>query len=126
MTKGSRRPIIFLYTDEDITDRLAVLLKGRGYEAASAASSGTRGFSDEEQLSFAASLGWTILTYNNKDFTRLARSWYADGRVHAGIVMSQQFSTERTGELLRQTCFLIDSVSAEEMWNTVHHLQSYS
>ena len=126
MIERTRRTLIFLYTDEDVTDRLAVLLQERGYEAASAGSSGTRGFSDEEQLTFAASRGWTILTCNKKDFTRLAESWYADGREHAGIVLSRQFSTERTGELLRQTCNLLESLSAEEMWNTVRILQSYS
>lgn len=126
MIEGARRIFIFLYTDEDVTDRLAVLLQERGYEAASAGSSGTNGYSDEEQLAFAASRGWTILTCNKKDFARLAQDWYADGREHAGIVLSRQFSTERTGELLRQACNLLDRVSAEEMWNTVHVLQSYS
>jgi predicted nuclease of predicted toxin-antitoxin system len=126
MIEGARRTLIFLYTDEDVTDRLAALLQERGYEAASAGSTGRRGSSDEEQLAFAASRGWTILTYNKRDFTRLAQSWYANGREHAGIVLSRQFSAERTGELLRQTCNLLESVSAEEMWNTVYVLQSYS
>ena len=126
MTEGIRRTLIFLYTDEDVTDQLAVLLRERGYEAASAGGCGTRGFSDEEQLVFAASRGWTILTYNRRDFVRLAQLWYADGREHAGIVLSRQFSTEGTGELLRQTCNLLDKVPAEEMRNTVRVLQSYS
>lgn len=126
MTEGARRTFILLYTDEDVTDRLAVLLQERGYEAASTGSCGTRGFSDEEQLAFAASHSWTILTYNKKDFTRLAQSWYVDGREHAGIVLSRQFSAEGTGELLRQTCNLLDQISAEEMRNTVRVLQSYS
>ena len=126
MIEGARRTFILLYTDEDVTDRLALLLQERGYEAASAGSSRTRGFSDEEQLAFAASRGWTILTYNKKDFTRLAQSWYVDGREHAGIVLSQQFSLERTGELLRQACNLLDQVSAEEIRNTVRVFQSYS
>jgi predicted nuclease of predicted toxin-antitoxin system len=120
------RLFIFLYTDEDVTPRLAELLRERGHEAESAMAAGTIGFSDEEQLSFAANRGWTILTCNRKDFSFLARQWQDAGREHAGIVISRQFSNRQTGELLRQTCSLIDSVSAEEMRNTVRNLQSYS
>jgi len=116
---------IFLYTDEDITDRLAVLLRQRGYEAMSAKSAGTEGLADEAQLAFAAERGWTILTYNRKDFTLLSRRWFAAGREHAGIVLSRQFSNEAKGDLLRQVCKLMETVSAEEIWNTVRDLQSY-
>jgi predicted nuclease of predicted toxin-antitoxin system len=125
MTGSVGRVSIFLYTDEDITDRLAELLRQRGYEAASAASLGTKGFGDEEQLAFATARGYTILTYNKRDFAVLARLWFDADREHAGIVLSSQFSAQKTGELLRQTCNLIGSVSAAEMWNTVRELQSF-
>jgi predicted nuclease of predicted toxin-antitoxin system len=120
---GTDRLFIFLYTDEDVTDRLAFLLRERGYEAESALKAGTTGWSDEEQLAFAASRGWTLLTYNRKDFSILARHWQDTGRDHAGIILSRQFSTRQTGELLRQICHLIESVSADEMRNTVRNLQ---
>lgn len=125
MTGGSGRSSIFLYTDEDVTDRLAELLRKRGYEAASATSMGTQGLPDEEQLAFATARGFTILTYNKKDFVMLARQWFAVDREHAGIVLSSQFSTQNTGELVRQTCNLIETVSVAEMWNTVRELQSF-
>jgi predicted nuclease of predicted toxin-antitoxin system len=125
MTGNSGRSSILLYTDEDVTDRLAVLLQRRGYEAVSVGAAGTKGLPDEEQLAFAAERRWTILTYNRKDFVLLARRWFAAGREHAGIVLSRQFSNDATGELLRQVCRLIETVSAEEMWNTVRDLQSY-
>jgi hypothetical protein len=121
---GSRP--LFLYTDEDITDRLAMLLRERGRRATSVAGERRYGYSDEQQLAFAASHGWTILTYNVQDFARLARSWYAEGREHAGIVLSRQFSVRETGELLRQVCNLMDRIGADEMWNTVRYLQSYA
>lgn len=125
MTAGHGRRLIFLYTDEDVTGRLAALLRDEGYEAASAAEAGTVGLPDEEQLAFATGRSWTILTYNLKDFIGLARQWHDAGREHAGIVVSRQFSRQETGELLRQVCSLLDSVPAPEMWNTVRHLQSY-
>lgn len=125
MTRGTDRLFIALYTDEDITDRLAEQLRQRGYTATSAASVRTIGLSDEEQLTFATEHGWTILTYNRNDFLSLARHWHDAGREHAGVVISQQFSSREIGELLRQTCKLLETVSAEEMWNTVRYLQSY-
>lgn len=120
---GAGRLFIFLYTDEDVTPRLADLLRERGYESQSVWDAGTVGLTDEEQLLFAASRGWTILTYNRKDFTTLARHWYGDGREHAGIILSRQFSNHQTGELLRQVCSLLETVTAAEMWNTVRNLQ---
>jgi hypothetical protein len=123
MTGTPARRFIFLYTDEDVTDLLAELLRERGYEAESALSAGTLGFSDERQLSFAADRGWTLLTCNCRDFTPLAQRWQAEGREHSGIVLSPQFSNRRLGEMLRRVCTLMDNVSAEEMRNTVRYLQ---
>jgi predicted nuclease of predicted toxin-antitoxin system len=122
---GTDRLYIFLYTDEDVTDRLASLLRERGYEAESALKAGTTGWTDEEQLAFAASRGWTLLTYNRRDFSALARHWHDANRSHAGIILSRQFSIRQTGELLRQVCRLIESVPAGEMRNTVRNLQSH-
>lgn len=119
----SDRLFIFLYTDEDVADRLAPLLRERGYEAESAQEAGTSGFTDEQQLDFAASRGWALLTYNRRDFIVLAQQWHDAGRSHAGIILSRQLSARQTGELLRQVCRFLESVSADEMWNTVRNLQ---
>lgn len=120
---GIDRLFIFLYTDEDVTDRLAPLLRERGYGAEGALEAGTAGFTDEQQLAFAASQGWTLLTYNRRDFVVLAQRWQDAGRSHAGIILSHQFSTRQTGELLRQVCRFLESVPVDEMWNTVRNLQ---
>jgi hypothetical protein len=124
MTGTLPRLFIFLYTDEDITDRLAEVLRERGYDAESALGAGTMGFSDEQQLVFAADRGWTLLTYNRKDFSVLAQLWQDTGREHAGVIISRQFSNRQIGEMLRQVCAFVDTVSAEEMRNTVRSLQS--
>jgi predicted nuclease of predicted toxin-antitoxin system len=122
---GSDRLFISLYTDEDVTDRLALLLRERGYEAESAQEAGTTGYTDEQQLAFAASRGWALLTYNRKDFSVLAKRWQDAGRSHAGVILSHQFSNRQTGELLRQVCRFLEGVSADEMWNTVRNLQGF-
>lgn len=81
---GPVRRFLFLYTDEDVTDRLAELLRERGYEAESALGAGTLGLSDERQLSFATDRGWTILTCNWRDFVPLAQRWQDEGREKLG------------------------------------------
>ena len=125
MMSGEERLSIFLYTDEDITDLLALLLRERGYGAESASGAGAIGFSDENQLAFATSRRWTILTFNRDDFTELSHLWHETGREHAGIVISKQFSRREIGEFLRQVCNLLEAVSAQEMWNTVLYLQGF-
>jgi Domain of unknown function (DUF5615) len=122
MTGTLPRLFIFLYTDEDITDRLAELLRERGDDAESALSAGTLGFSDERQLSFATDRGWTLLTCNCRDFMILAQRWENEGREHSGIILSPQFRNRHLGEMLRRVSTLIDNISAEEMRNTVRYL----
>jgi predicted nuclease of predicted toxin-antitoxin system len=125
MTKGRDQLLIRLYIDEDISDRLVELLRARGYEAESAWSMGTIGLSDEEHLALAVRHGWTFLTCNRNDFLKLDQRWYDEGREHAGIVISQQFSRRQIADLFRQVCNLLDQVTADEIWNTVRYLQSY-
>ena len=125
MGDPSDRLFIAISTDEDVSTRLADILRERGFDVESVITSGTVRLSDEEQLAQATARGRAILTYNQRDFLLLARQWHDAGREHAGIILSRQFSNRETGELLRQVCNLLDAVSAEEMWNTVRNLQSY-
>jgi len=46
-----------------------------------------RGQSDAQQLEFAASMGWTLFTFNVGDFARLHVEWLTVGREHPGIVV---------------------------------------
>ncbi len=125
MTEPAERLFIALFTDEDVSDRLVVQLRERGFEAASAAEWGTLGLTDEEQLAYASERGFALLTFNRDDFVGLARRWYSEGREHAGIVISEQFGRRHLGELLRRVLRLIDAVPVDEMRNTVRQLQSY-
>ena len=125
MTGVQDRLFIFLYTDEDVTHRLAPLLRERGYEVVSSAEMGNNGLTDAEHLAFAAGRGWTLLTYNARDFYKLDGLWYKAGREHAGIVVSRQFRLDETGELCRQVSNLLEAVSAPEIRGTIRHLQGY-
>lgn len=125
MTAPPGQLFIALYTDEDVPGLLAVLLRERGFEASSAAEWETWGATDEEQLALATRRRHALLTFNRDDFIALARAWSQDGREHAGIVISPQYGLKAIGELVRQVSSLLDSVTADEMWNTVRYLQSF-
>jgi len=125
MRTGRPRLFIALYTDEDVTSDLAPALRRRGYTAESAAEAGNIGVPDEAQLSYAASRGMAILTYNAQDFISLARAWHIAGREHSGIIISEQFSQRQFGELLRRVLRLLDSVTADEMYNQIVFLQQF-
>jgi len=116
---------IAIYTDEDVTTVLAPALRQRGYTAQSAAEAGNLEIPDETQLTYAAEQGMAILTYNAQDFVPIARAWYFAGREHAGIIVSEQFSQRQFGELLRRMLRLLDSLTADEIYNQVVFLQQF-
>lgn len=62
---------IKLYIDEDISDRLAVVLRSRGYDAISAHEVEMRGKTDREQLLYATEHERVIITQNVKHFVDL-------------------------------------------------------
>ena len=81
---------IRLLIDEDVSKgpQLAAALQRRGFDAVAVQEAGRMGFSDEEQLDYAAAEGRTILTFNIKDFARYAREWYEAGKEYPGIIVS--------------------------------------
>ena len=116
---------ISLYTDEDVTDRLAALVRQRGFQAHSAKEAGLIGQSDEANLTYAATHGLVLLTFNQKDYVLLAQQWAAQGRQHAGILLSDQFGRRQLGELLRRVLRFLNTVSADEMVNAVRYLTEF-
>jgi hypothetical protein len=125
MSQHAPRFLIALYTDEDVTTDLAPALRWRGYTAQSTVETDNTARSDEGQLTYTTEQGMAILTYNAQDFIPLARAWYATGREHAGIILSEQFSQRQFGELLRRVLRLLDSLSADEMYNRIVFLQQF-
>ncbi len=72
---------VALYTDEDITNLIAKLLRERGYNAISARDVGMGEESDEEQLVYAVERKMTILIYNRDDFLEIDKKM-AGGSTH--------------------------------------------
>jgi predicted nuclease of predicted toxin-antitoxin system len=57
-----------LYTDEDIANLVATLLKTRGLDVLTTLDAGMTGYSDDRQLAYAVSEERCLLTHNRVDF----------------------------------------------------------
>lgn len=120
------RLFIALYTDEDITSELAPALRERGFEAQSAAEAGLLQANDARQLAYATEHGLTIFTCNAAHFLMLAQQYARTGQTHAGIIISsEQYSRRRFGELLRLTLRVMNTLTADDMRNTVVYMQQF-
>jgi len=75
--------------DEDLTPDIAHIGHQLGLDILSVHDIGRKGWTDEEQLTRAATEHRCIVTGNGRDFERLSRLFYAEGRAHAGVVIVQ-------------------------------------
>ena len=114
---------VALYTDEDVNPKLATKIRGRDYDARSAHEEGNLELSDDEQLKYAVAHGRAILTHNTKDFEPLHRKWLAEGKEHAGIIVSTRIEF---GELLRRILRLLNHITVDEMRNTIRYLSDFA
>jgi len=125
MTENDERLIAALYVDADLTYRIVPALRQRGYECQSAIEDGLDDAIDEVILARATQLGMVLLTNNDRDFSPMARRWTVAGRDHAGILISEQFRNRELGEFLRRLIRFLDTVTADEMRDTVRYLSEF-
>ena len=111
-----------LYLDEHLSPLLARMLRERGIDCLTAVEAGNLGQSDEAQLTYAASQGRVLLTFDRKDFLTLAAQWAERGHPHAGLILSRQGSAS---ELLRQLLRLIALRGKDDLSNHILWLQNY-
>ncbi len=122
---GLEELFVRLYLDRHIMTRLAVDLRGRGYDVLTTAEAGKDTASDAEQLAFATAEHRAILTFNIRDFARLHQAWMATGQVHAGIIVSRQLGSRQYGTLLKRVLRLLNDLSGEQMRGNFVHLEQY-
>jgi len=111
-----------LYLDEDVDPLLARVLRDRNVDCLSTQEADKRGLPDHNQLAFAAAQGRAILTFNVKDFVKLANEYATSGRHHSGIIVSNNIPFR---ELLRRTLFLFMKHPIEDLTDKLIWLQDY-
>jgi predicted nuclease of predicted toxin-antitoxin system len=122
---GLEALFVRLYLDRHITPRLAVDLRGRGYDVLMTEEAGNDTAADEEQLAFATAEHRAILTFSIRDFAPLHEAWQAAERLHADIIVSQQLGGRDYGLLLQRMLRLLNHFSAEEMIGNFVHLEQF-
>lgn len=127
MTNSAGLETLFvrLYLDRHILARLAVDLRGRGFDVLRTEEAGKDTALDEEQLAFATAENRALLTFNIRDFAPLHDQWQAAYRPHAGIVVSQQLGSRQYGHLLHRMLRFLDHLTADEMVSNLVHLEQF-
>jgi predicted nuclease of predicted toxin-antitoxin system len=112
-----------LLLDEHHSPRVASELAKAGFDVVPASGDERcHGASDEELLAIATSEQRAVVTENVADFMLLAARWSAEGRVHAGIVITHPARFNRAlrsypGTLIKALkAFLQDSPPAGDSW----------
>jgi predicted nuclease of predicted toxin-antitoxin system len=122
---GLEALFVRLYLDRHIMTRLAVDLRGRGYDVLTTQEVGMDRASDEEQLAFAAADHRAIVTFNIRDFAPLHEEWQASDRGHWGIIVSQQLGSRQYGLLLQRMLRLLNHFTTDEMIGNLVHLEQF-
>ena len=108
---------IKIYSDEDVNIAVTEGLKRRGIKAYSCQEAGNIGLVDEDQIKYANSKRFVILTHDT-DFLRIVH----ERRIcHSGIIFVPQ-NKLNVGETIRKIEFLVSIISEEDMENHVEFL----
>jgi hypothetical protein len=78
---------VIFYLDEDISPRVAEILRKAGIDAVSAHDAGLVGASDEEQFAEAVARKAALITRNRDDFIALTVRAYENLSPHHGLVV---------------------------------------
>jgi predicted nuclease of predicted toxin-antitoxin system len=76
-----------LHLDEDLSPRIAEILRQNGVDATDSHSEGLVGADDLAQLEFAAHGGRCMVTRNRNDFLRLTAQFFNEHRPHCGVLI---------------------------------------
>jgi shikimate kinase len=75
------------YLDEDLSPKIAGIMKRLGADAITAHEVAMTGAADEEQLDFAAAQGRCLVTRNRNDFILISRMYLDSSQTHCGVII---------------------------------------
>lgn len=113
------RIFIELYLDEDVNVLVADLMQARGFSATTTHEAGNTGKTDAEQLAYAVSQQYAILTHNRVDFERLAEQYAQVGTTHCGIIIAVRRSPF---EIANRLMTIVNVVTADEIENQLRYI----
>lgn len=117
---------IRLYFDEDsMREALVRALRARGVDVVTALEAGMIDRDDSDHLDYAIAHGYSLFSFNAKDFYDVHERRLSAGASHAGIILARQ-QVYPVGELMRRLLRLIGAVSAEEMKDRVEFLSAWA
>lgn len=119
MNQGASRNPPKLLLDEHIWAYLAKILREQGFDVIHVTEVGLVATPDKEIMAYAVGQHRAVVTFNIRDFIPIAIQYYEDGKEHYGVVASNQVSR---GELQKRVMKLLNSITAEELMNSVRYL----
>jgi acetolactate synthase regulatory subunit len=113
------RLFVELYLDEDVDVLVAELVRARGFKATTTQEAARQSKDDKEQLAYAVSRQWTLLTHNRTHFETLAQAYFAAGKAHYGIIIATR---RPVYELTQRLLVILNQVMADEMENQIRYI----
>lgn len=113
------RLFIELYLDEDVDVLINHLIRARGFKSTTTQEAGRKSKQDDEQLAFAVSQQWTVLTHNRVHFEAMANEYFASGKTHYGIIIAVR---RPPVELANRLLIILNNVTADEMFNQIRYI----
>ena len=108
--------------DEDVYGAVAPALRQAQIDALSTTEAGRGGESDESQLDWASNEHRALFTFNVGHFAGLHAVRIAEGRHHAGIIVSSQ---RPIGDVVRRLVHLANALEAEAMRDRLEFLSDW-
>lgn len=108
--------MIRLYLDEDVPETIAMALRLRGYDVITVKEASKKGFTDLEQIQYAASEKRVLFTHNIADFCKIHSGCVNKGYEHSGIIVSKQLPI---GVIVKALLRLLSSVNYGNIRNNI-------